>query len=299
VIGLADVPATGSARERVEELTSRLPATEAFAAVEHLFGVLPLAGAFFARGSGVVPDGELGALGLFTPTPALGWAAAAIDGEPAAGGVLLHGEIRSSSPAASGTLVLARLAGPEHRLAWLDRGAPGVEPRAGRLSLEGVVIGSDLLSRPVPLADLHRHLEAYAALWALAATVCARDGVRALRRAARTTLHRGTAFSTSQLVAMGIAEVEIEAELAAAAVRQHFAAEAPDGAAGLVLATAAARSLSNLAAKTAELRDRLGLAIDGPLADDGETRILTASLGGPLMLESELARALGIPGEPG
>ena len=82
-------------------------------------------------------------------------------------------------------------------------------------------------------------------------------------------------------------------------MRQHFTAEDPAAAGGLVLATAAARTLSNLATKTAELRDRMSLAIDGPLADDGDARILTAFLGGPLMLESELARTLGISGETG
>ncbi len=295
--------AAGSATEQVESLISRLAPVEAFAAVEHLFGVRPLVDAFFARGSGVAPEGGLGALGLFTPTPALGWAAAAVEGEPTPGGLLLHGEIRTPNPDADAALILVRLATGEYRLAWLDYDAPGVEwreSRAGWHTLDGSRVGEDLMSPPLALADLYEPLEAYAALWALAAGLCAAEGVRALRRAARTTARRGTAFNTSQLLAMGITEVEIEAELALLAARQHRQIVVTDEpASGLALATAAARVLAAVAARTAELRDQMGLPVDGPFADERTARILMASFGGAAMLESELARALGIPAGEG
>jgi hypothetical protein len=140
----------------------------------------------------------------------------------------------------------------------------------------------------VDIGELGRHLETYAGVWALAAAICAADGVRALRRAARTTGHGGTAFSAAQRVAMGITEVEIEAELVGVAARLDFDSR------GWAVAAAAARTLAALAAKTAELRDREGLLVDGPFALDGPARVLTAYLGGPAMAESELARALGL-----
>ncbi len=277
-------------------------------ALEHRFGVLPLLDAFFAPGGeldAVVAGRKLGALGLFTPTPEPGWGAGAITGEPSGGGVLLRGDVRLPGPAADGSLVLVRLAGAEHRLAWLDHAAPGVERRGSRgggavgdgpcwLHVEGAEAGPDVLSRPVTLAPgsaLLRCLEAYAGRWAEPAVSCAREGIRALRRAARTA-----GFQTSQLVALGITEVEIEADLTAAAVRRSGDLGDPGG---LVVAAAAARALSAVAAKTAELRDAFGLEVDGPLAG-GSARTLTAYLGGPLLLENELARALGIraPGEP-
>jgi len=85
--------------------------------------------------------------------------------------------------------------------------------------------------------------------------------------------------------------VEIEADLTAAAVRRSEAGG------GLLTAAAAARALSAVAAKTEELRDAFGLAVDGPLAG-GDAKTLTAFLGGPLLLEGEVSRALGIPDLP-
>jgi hypothetical protein len=86
-------------------------------------------------------------------------------------------------------------------------------------------------------------------------------------------------------VALGITEVEIEADLTAAAVQRNRN--------GLAVAAAAARTLSAVAAKTEELRDVYGLEVDGPFAG-AAAKTLTAFLGGPLLLENELARALGI-----
>jgi len=265
--------------------------------LEHRSGVLPLIEAFFDRGAlaEVASGGKRGALGLFTPTPEMGWAGAAVEGERSGTAVLLRGAVRLPSPASDGSIVLVRM-GEELRLAWVDHGARGVERRGSRsggevrgdapcwLALDGVAVGSDRLSWPVTLdpgSQLVRHLEAYAALWAAAAAQCARDGVQALRRAARTA-----AFNSSQLVSMGITEVEIETELTSAAVQRL------DGLQGLAVAAAAARTLAAVAARTEELRDTFGLEIDGPLASDA--KVLTAFLGGPLMLEHELARSLGI-----
>ncbi|HYO11763.1 MAG TPA: hypothetical protein VE685_01035 [Thermoanaerobaculia bacterium] len=267
-----------------------------WAAIEHRLGVLPLLDAFFEpRGAldDVVAGRKLGALGLFTPTPEPGWGAGAIAGERSGEGILLRGDVRLPYPAADGSIVLVRLGDAEHRLAWLDHGAPGVERRGSRsggpvghgpcwLHIDGATAGPDLVSRPVRLTEdgeLWRCLETYASGWASAAASCARDGVRALRRAARTS-----GFNASQLVALGITEVEIEADLTAAAVQRTG---------GLAVAVAAGRTLRAVAAKTEELRDVFGLEIDSLLAT-GSTKILTAFLGGSLLLESELARALGI-----
>jgi hypothetical protein len=313
-----ELPAAGTPGERarwVESLAGHLSPEEAWTVLEHLFGVLPLADAFFDR-EGVMAEVAAGtkltALGLFTPTPELGWAAAAVEGKQNGQGTRLHGEVRLPSPVTDGSLVLVRLAGTaEHRLAWVDHDGPGVEWRnvrsgrsgapAGRqedapcwLAMDGATIPPEHLSRPVALGPdgvLFRCLDAYAGVWALAAALCARDGVHALRRAARTTANGGKAFNTSQWVSLGITEVEIEADLAAGAARRHVQSQGEGG--GLLVAAAAARALHAVAAKTAELRDSMGLEAAGPLAD-GSARILTAFLGGALFLEHELSRALGI-----
>lgn len=339
---LPALPAGGAPpAEWVEYLVSRLDAVAACGVVEHLFGVLPLLAACFeihqspesqeSRGAlaGVAAGRRLGALGLFTPAPAPGWGAAAVDAEPAAGGWRLHGEVRVASPLADGSLVLARRAGEEPRLAWVDHAGAGIEARSARrgaaagpaagtagaaapvadggpiwLALQGVVVASEQLSRPLTLSpggELHGLLAAYAGVWAHAAALCAVAGARALRRAARTTLHRGTAFSASQPVALGITEVEIEAELTVAATRQFHAAGGADdrrSVSGLLLAVAAARALAAVAATAAELRDGMGLVLEGPFAGDGAARSLTAALGGGPVLESEAARALGAPDGP-
>lgn len=270
------------------------PSVDAWAALEHRSGVLPLVEAFFGGGE-VAPGGKLGSLGLFTPSPQLGWEGAAVVGETSGDEVLLRGAVRLPSPASDGSIVLVRV-GEELRLAWVDHEARGVERRGSRsggeirgdapcwLALDGVAIGSERLSRPVTLdpgSELVRHLETYAGVWAAAAAQCARDGVQALRRAARIA-----AFNASQLVAMGITEVEIESELTSAAVQRI------DGLQGLAVAAAAARTLAAVAARTEELRDSFGLEVEGPLAADA--KVLTAFLGGALMLEHELARSLNI-----
>lgn len=278
----------------------RLPPAEAWAALEHRRGVLPLVAAFFERGAidAAVAEPRRGALGLFTPAPEPGWAAGAVDGEPSGGGLLLRGDVRLPAGGADGALVLARVGDGEHRLAWIEAGAPGVEQRGARsggaagdgpvwLHLDGVAVPPALVSRPVTLApdgELARHLGEYAGAWALPAALLAREGVHALRRAVRTTAHRGTAFNTAQLVALGISEVEIETDLTVAAAQRGQS---------LAVAAAAARTLALAVAKTEELRDTYGLEIDSPLAgSSGKT--FTAFLGGQLLLENELARALGI-----
>jgi hypothetical protein len=288
---------------------------EEWAAREHRSGVLPLIERFFAarKAFAEVAAGRVrGALGLFTPAAEPGWEAAAVAGEPAGGGLLVRGDVRLPGPTARGSIVLARLPDATHRLAWVDHDAPGVEWRGARtggppgdgpcwLHIEGAAIGTELVSRPVTLApdgELAQLLVDYAGVWAKAAASCARDGVRALRRAARMA-----AMQTSQLVALGITEVEIEADLTCRAAQE------PGGRlAALAVAVAAARILLAVAATTGELRDSFGLEVEGPFGSSapgangadgangagGSARSLTAFLGGPLLLESELARALGI-----
>lgn len=285
---------TEPALEWVEKLTSRLPAAEAFAALEHQFGVLPLVEEFFTPGEAlaeVTSGRKLGSLALFTPAPEPGWGAAAVQGEPVGGGLRLRGRVRIPGLSSGGSLVLARTGEAEHRLAWLDHDAVGVGRSGGVpcwLEIEGALAGAGLVSRPVtpvPGSDLFRLLEEYAGVWALAAATVARGEVHALRRAARTT-----SFNASQWVALGITEVEIETDLALAAAKRRLA----DGqSSGLAVATAAARALNAAAAKSAELRDQAGLESDGPLAGEA-MRPLAVFLGGSLMLEAELARALGI-----
>jgi len=290
--------------EAVTEASIQTTIQMDWAALEHRLGVLPLIAAFFVPQGAlaeVVAGRKRGALGLFTPAPEPGWGAVALAGERCGtvpNSALLRGTVRLPGALADGSLVLVKLEG-EQRLAWLDHLAPGVVDFRGAgddglywLHVEGARVGPELLSRPVTLdpgGELARCLQTYAAGWAAAAVGCARDGVRELRRAARTA-----GFHTAQQVALGITEVEIEADLAAAALRRAGEDGREGTGAALLLAVAASRALSWVAAKTAELRDAWGLEIDGPLASDAAAT-LTAYLGGSLLLERELSRALGIP----
>jgi hypothetical protein len=289
-------------RDQVKNLMAELPGAAGLAAVEHRFGVLPLVAAFFAPGEaldGSSMGNRRGALGLFTPTPEPGWGTATVEGKAAGETILLSGEVRIASADADGALVLFRQGEEgERRLAWVEL-SEAERRESGWLGLDGVAVAAGLVSRPVTLApgsELYRHLETYASLWALAASICARDGIRALRRAARTSQRGGKAFNSSQLVAMAITEVEIEAELTATAVERDLAlaADHPALAGGLALAAAAARVLALLAERTAELRGATGRAPDGPFADPATAAASTAWLGGAPALEGELAAALGI-----
>jgi hypothetical protein len=225
-------------------------------------------------------DAGRGSLGLFTPTPDMTLESAAVAGERFGEDILLRGEVRVSNPNADGAIVLVRLADTEYRLAWVEP-----VPLDGRLRLDGVP--ASRVSKPVSLdpgSEFLRCLEAYAGAWARSAAIHAGDEVRRLRRAARTTSHEGKAFSTSQWVSLEITEVEIEAELTALLCR--------DGESGFAAAAAAARTLHAIAAKAVELRDQAGLEIEGNFQETA--RALTAFLGGPLRIENELARSLGI-----
>jgi hypothetical protein len=92
---------------------------------------------------------------------------------------------------------------------------------------------------------------------------------------------------------MDLGELEIETELTSLAATRDVA-EVARHPSGLVVALAAARALAGVAAKASEVRDQLGLPLDGPLADDGTAAWLASHVGGTLMLESELARAVGL-----
>jgi hypothetical protein len=262
------------------DLSSSLPGTETLSAVENGAGVRPLVEAFF---EGL--DAGHGTLGLFTPTPEMTLESVAVAGERFGDDLLLHGEVRVPNPRADGAIVLVRLDGPEHRLAWVQLAA-GEE----RLRLDGFPVGRERISKPVTLepgSEFLRLLAAYAGAWALSASRTASGEVRALRRAARTTRHGDKAFSTSQWVSLEITEVEIEAGLT-----ELLCGDGRNGQGGLAAAAAAARLLHAIAAKAVELRDQAGLEIEG---DPLETaRALTSFLGGPLRIECDLARSLGI-----
>lgn len=250
-----------------------------FVAVEIGYGVRPLIETFFEDF-----DAGCGTLGLFTPTPDMTLESAAVigeqtgeqTGERSGGGLLLRGEVRVPNPGADGAIVLARVAS-EYRLAWVEPVA-----RDGRLRLDG--LPAKHVSRPVELPELLRRLDEYAGVWAISASIVASSEVRALRRAARTTRHENKAFSTSQWVSLEISKIEIEAGLAALLCH--------DGQGGFAAAAAAARVLHAIAMKRAELRDQAGLEIEGHFLETA--RSMTAFLGGPLRIESDLARTLGI-----
>jgi hypothetical protein len=295
--------AAASVPDCVDLLTARLNPVHACSIAEHLFGVLPLIDTFFessdSRLAAVAAGTALGTLGLFTPTPDGGWGAAAIVGEHHDRALRVWGEVRVASYTADGSIVLVRLGDGDQRLVWLDHQSTGVMLRGSRtggpssrraprwLLVEGATIVDAHVSRPVMLVpgqELYGRLEQWAAIWSLVALEYTRATVRRLRQAVRTTRRRGHAepFSASQLVTMDLAELEIETELTLIAARHHFTREATHPS-GLLLALSAA-----------QLRDDLGLSIDGALTDDGASALLAAHVGGTLGLEHELALALDL-----
>jgi hypothetical protein len=314
-----DVPPVSSMSvpEWVALVTSRLTAAQACAVVEHLFGVLPLMACFDRVDdtlAALASGAKLGALALFTPNPECAWGAVSLTGEWRAGALRLRGEVRLPDPAVDGAIVPVSLSGTEQRLVWLDLGADGVDrcdTRGDRratsavspcwLRIDGASIESAAISHPITFArasDERQQLDAYAGVWALAAIKIATRIVLTLRRAARTTRCHGrsAAFSSSQLVAMTLAEVEIETELVAAAIDRAMSAGEP--AIGRMLALSAARVLGSAIETGRQLRDRMGLPFDDWLSD-ACAPALTMYLGGTPMLENELARALDIGQDTG
>jgi len=309
-----------SPAERVERIAGSLPAHEAMAAVEHRFGVMILVEehlpASDARGR--IAAGEaLGALGLFTPEPetdggaARDWPAAALiaeRGSRSGEDFLLSGDLRLATADADGNLALVREAGEggdRCRLAWLDlrqaeaRGIERLSPAGEvpqRLTCHGTPVGADAVSAPIDPGSggtLDRALAGYAELWGLAAVTVARQGVVALRRAARLA-----GYPSAQLVATAVTEVEIEAEVALAGVRLRLEESEPREtrdalARSWAAALAAGRALALTAETTRSLRDRFALETDGPFAGPSSAG-LTTGLGGVTFLEHALARELGI-----
>jgi hypothetical protein len=298
--------------DRVERLVATLPPADAMAAIEHLFGVVPLIEEHFPSRDALrtLLEGErIGALGLFTPEPeagtgdGTGWPGAALAAEEDPGGGLrISGVLRLPPGEPDGVLALVRVArvarGPagdandagEYRLAW-------IEPPPGP-ALDGVRAGDGRVSAPVDLAPdgaLPRRIARYAELRGLAAVAIARRAVVALRRAARLA-----GFQSHQLVATLLTEVEIETDVAASAVRLRLAEAEPgdrDPALSWACGLAAARVLALASETTRALYDRFALeAPDGPFAGPG-ARGLATGLGGVPFLEHELARSLGV-GQP-
>jgi len=329
--GLASPPAPLAAGEGavawIEALTAALPPCRTLPLLEHFCGALPLLAAAFPASSQpreVAPArrGEvLLALGLFTPNPAFSLGDGAMAALPAGeDGFTLAGKIRlSSDPAAEGTrgvVVLLHLPDGQGRLGLLPLPASGVEVRGSWLFATGAPLAGSEVSGPlsssggIPTPEV---LDRLAATSALAAALHARGGITALRRAAReaTGGRDGAALSSSQLVAMGLTELEIEVALAESAARQHLSplpGEAPAappavagrggeevfGRPGLALATAAVGILTAVAERTARLEVEAGLAVGGPLATARDREAARLFFGGPRMAESALATSLDL-----
>jgi hypothetical protein len=304
--------------ERVQRLAAELPAPEAFAVIEHLYGVAPLVAALLPAGelSRAVAAGDtMGALGLFTPTPAGGWGGAMLTAEALseAGCLRLSGSLRLAGSSADGALALARIGprtedrtgdpgeaeGARCHLVWIGLAdLEGDSEAPFRVVLDRAEVPAGGVSGPLDLSpegELARRVARYAELWALAAALTAQGGVRSLRRAARLA-----GFQGHQLVAMPLTEAEIEAECALAAARQRLAesgaATSAESAPTLSWATAlaAARALAGTADAARRLWQGFGLeAEDGSsFADPFAETALAAWLGGPTFLEHELGRAL-------
>lgn len=317
--GEARPPASTRVDLWLEGLAASLPMSVCLAVVEHLFGALPLVAEHLGSKSGggelveALRGGrQLAGLGLFTPDPELSPGAAALAGELVEAGAFLQGEVRLASSSCDGSLVLVRCAGDELRLAWLARGTKGVEPRRARAG--GALpqracpcwwgLASALatpVSDPVTLdveGAVARRLDACAGVAAFVESLYALRLIRAMRRVARTTTHNATPFNTSQLVALDVAGLEIEARLAETAARSRLRLD-PGNASrprGLPLAAAASKVLAQAVATAVRLRDQWGVEVDDDSLADPEAAAacVNAFLGGPLRLESELAHTMDL-----
>ena len=94
---------------------------------------------------------------------------------------------------------------------------------------------------------------------------------------------------------MGTTELEVQVS----SPNRRFASTsdrtwAPGAGCGLVLAASASRLLGEVIGRTQELRGNAGIVCAGPLDDVPGDSPAHTSFGGPLLIESELARALGI-----
>jgi hypothetical protein len=293
--------------EWLERLTASAEIAYALPILEHLFGVLPLldlleGGAESADVRRAIARGEVRAcLGLFTPTPEFSWTASAVRGQLHSAHATLTGEVRIQSgpahPAALDTwvLALARFPGSELRLALFS--TKTMTPLSSWLVLDEVHVGNAFLSSPVGVRKgepAWRALDAYAGVYAFVAALYARRGLRAIRRALRKTVRGGAAFNTSQVLAMGTTELEVQVTLLTTASRAHLESDAGAAGNGLALAASAARLLSQVAVRTVELRAKAGVTGPGPLSSSSTQDVIDIALGGQLLIESELACAIGI-----
>lgn len=317
----------------LEGLVGSLPMSACLAIVEHFFGVLPLAAEHLGSQPGgtelveALRQGhKLAGLGLFTPDPEFSPSAAALVGEFVEGGVSLRGEVRLANSSSDGSLVLVRCAEDDLCLAWLEHSAMGVErrrTRAGGPVSESTVSESTLPESTLPedtvcwvaVADafaapisgpvtfevegpVARRLDACAGVIAFVESLYAGRLVRAMRRAVRITASGAVPFNTSQLVALDVTGLEIETGLAETAARACFRLDPGDGSRprGLTLAAAAAKVLTEAVAMAARLRDQWGVEVDDAALANPEAAAasVNAFFGGPLRLESELARAMDL-----
>jgi hypothetical protein len=293
--------------EWIERLSASAEIGYVLPIIEHLFGVLPLLEFLQESADNALPLRAIGrgearaCLGLFTPTPDFSWTASAVHGQLSASRATLSGEVRiQSGPALPATvdtwvMVLARFPDGELRLALFS--TKKMTPTSSWLVLDEVPVPHAFLSSPLSVRKgepSFRALDGYAGVYAFVAGLYARRGLRAIRRALRKTVRGGAAFNTSQVLAMGTTELEVQVTLLMTAARAHLESEAVGPASGLALAASAARLLSQVAARTSELRAKAGVTGPGPLAHPSTQDVIDVALGGQLLIESELACAIGI-----
>lgn len=307
----------------MENLVCSIGFDQAISIIEHLWGVIPILDFFHnetdsPNGLGLLLSGnQLGTLGIFTPTPLFSFTSATVSALATADNELeLTGEIRASGDSPHCSVVLTRTDDNILRLAVVFAQSEGVgitETRGGVAlgrgawwNLHGVKVSRDLISAPLLSLDvLTPILDAYAVAYALVAVLYAKRGVLSLRSALRKTVHASMSFNMSQVVAMGITEIEIQVDLLECAVRQQI-----DGAgfgsalrskrsnisevSGLVLAATASRILCLITDKAMELDSEAGMTCsDWPFSTSPHSLART-TFGGRLMLESELARTMGL-----
>ena len=298
----------------VDVLVERLAFNQAMPLIEHMYGVIPLVREFLDSSDDagltddVISGRILAALGLFTPNPIFSWCEAALSFESEALSNAVSGEIRILSSRADCTLVLVRRL-QEYRLALLPHSIKGVTITADNslaeegpawLAVDKAKIEPGWLSCPLSTTTdgrLSHTLAGFAGVCALAIAAYAKRTIVSLRRAANATARGNKSFKMSQVVAHEITHQEIEADLLLIAVRDYFNVPSDNKITiPLALATTATRVMSSVTAIQTKIvaeagipRSKLTNSHPIPSLD------LTSSiLGGPLMMEGELARQIGL-----
>jgi DNA-binding transcriptional ArsR family regulator len=293
----------------LDELWAASTFADAAARTEQLCGVLPLLDLFnddpYGLAEQVRDRRRIAALGLFTPNALFALAYPTIRAIRDGDQIVLDGRFRYAVARADVSLVDIELE-DQTRLALLPHTLEGVRVHGaghaedwGWGELTGAVLQARALSRPVSwVADgpLVRTLDDYGWEFARRSSSWTTRIIADLRRVLANTGVGTEALSTSQYIAHELSKLEIEISLAASAARfgPAFKGEEPGGQAMAAVLLSCTDLLRRSVRVAEDLNTELGLWPIPGADTDWPAASIHAYFGGRRMLESELARRMGL-----